>query len=131
MEWARISGIAMVGVVALLILRTHRPEWAPMLRIAVTVVAAGVTLSLASTVLGYVGDLADATGGMDQESWPILLKALGVAFLTEISASVCRDSGETGLSTWVETVGKLEVLLLSFPLIRIVLDTVTDILRMA
>lgn len=131
MEWARVGGIAMVGVVALLILRTQRPEWAPLLRMAVTVVALGLTLSLASTVLGYVTELANATGGLDQEGWPILLKALGVAFLTEIAASVCRDSGETGLATWVETAGKLEVLLLSFPLIKTVLDTVTEILRMA
>ena len=131
MEWARVGGIAMVGVVALLILRTQRPEWAPLLRMAVTVVALGLTLSLASTVLGYVTELANATGGLDQEGWPILLKALGVAVLTEIAASVCRDSGETGLATWVETAGKLEVLLLSFPLIKTVLDTVTEILRMA
>ena len=131
MEWARVGGIAMVGVVALLILRTQRPEWAPLLRMAVTVVALGLTLSLASTVLGYVTELANATGGLDQEGGPILLKALGVAFLTEIAASVCRDSGETGLATWVETAGKLEVLLLSFPLIKTVLDTVTEILRMA
>ena len=131
MEWARVGGIAMVGVVALLILRTQRPEWAPLLRMAVTVVALGLTLSLVATVLGYVTELANATGGLDQEGWPILLKALGVAFLTEIAASVCRDSGETGLATWVETAGKLEVLLLSFPLIKTVLDTVTEILRMA
>ena len=128
MEWARVGGIAMVGVVALLILRTQRPEWAPLLRMAVTVVALGLTLSLASTVLGYVTELANATGGLDQEGWPILLKALGVAFLTEIAASVCRDSGETGLATWVETAGKLEILLLSFPLIRTVMDTVADML---
>ena len=131
MEWARVGGIAMVGVVALLILRTQRPEWAPLLRMAVTVVALGLTLSLVATVLGYVTELANATGGLDQEGWSILLKALGVAFLTEIAASVCRDSGETGLATWVETAGKLEVLLLSFPLIKTVLDTVTEILRMA
>lgn len=121
----------MVGVVALLILRSYRPEWAPLLRIAVTVVALGLTLSLVTTILGYVSELAEVTGGVSQEGWSILLKALGVAFLTEISASVCRDSGEAGLATWVETAGKLEVLLLSFPLIKTVLDTVTDILRMA
>jgi hypothetical protein len=31
----------------------------------------------------------------------------------------------------VETAGKLEILLLSFPLIRTVLDTVTELLGMA
>ena len=131
MEWARIGGIAMLGLTALLLLRAYKPEWAPFLRMAVTVVALGLTLTLAATVLSYVTELASATGALEGEGWPILLKALGVAFLTEIAASVCRDSGETGLATWVETAGKLEVLLLSFPLIKTVLDTVTEILRMA
>ena len=121
----------MLGLTALLLLRAYKPEWAPFLRMAVTVVALGLTLTLAATVLGYVTDLAAATGALDGVGWPILLKALGVAFLTEAAASVCRDSGEGGLATWVETAGKLEILLLSFPLISTVMDTVTDILGMA
>ena len=131
MEWARIGGIATVGLAALLILRAYKPEWASLLRMAVTVVALGLTLTLAATVLSYVTELASATGALEGEGWPILLKALGVAFLTETAASVCRDSGETGLATWVETAGKLEILLLSFPLIRTVMDTMTDMLGMA
>jgi stage III sporulation protein AD len=131
MEWARIGGVATVGLTALLILRAYKPEWAPFLRMAVTVVALGLTVGLVSTVLTYITDLATATGGLEGEGWSLLLKALGVAFLTETAASVCRDSGETGLATWVETAGKLEILLLSFPLIRTVLDTVTELLGMA
>ena len=130
MEWARIGGIAMVGLTALLILRAYKPEWTPLLRMAVTVVALGLTLTLATTVLNYVTDLVSATDALSGESWPVLLKGLGIAILTEAAASVCRDSGETGLSTWVETAGKLEILLLSFPLIRTVMDTVTDMLEM-
>lgn len=131
MEWARIGGVATVGLTALLILRAYKPEWAPFLRMAVTVVALGLTVALASTVLTYITDLASATGALEGEGWSLLLKALGVAFLTETAASVCRDSGETGLATWVETAGKLEILLLSFPLIRTVMDTVTELLGMA
>ena len=128
MEWARIGGVATVGLTALLILRAYKPEWAPFLRMAVTVVALGLTVALASTVLTYITDLASATGALEGEEWSLLLKALGVAFLTETAASVCRDSGEAGLATWVETAGKLEILLLSFPLIRTVMDTVADLL---
>ena len=117
-----------MGLAALLIFRAYKPEWAPFLRMAVTVTALGLTLTLAATVLTYVTELASATGVSEGEGWPLLLKALGVAFLTETAASVCRDSGEGGLATWVETAGKLEILLLSFPLIRTVMDTVADML---
>lgn len=131
MGWAKVGGIALTGLSALLILRAYKPEWAAFLRMAVTVVSLGLVISMAATAVGYVTDLTAATGALDGEAWTILLKALGLAFLTETAASVCRDSGEAGLATWVETAGKLEILLLSFPLIRTVLDTVASLLGAA
>lgn len=131
MGWAKVGGIALTGLSALLILRAYKPEWAAFLRMAVTVVSLGLVISLAATAVGYVTDLTAATGALDGEAWNILLKSLGLAFLTETAASVCRDSGEAGLATWVETAGKLEILLLSFPLIRTVMDTVAALLGAA
>lgn len=128
MEWARISGVALVGLVALLLLRAYRPEWGGFVRVAVTVLSAGMILSMAGSVVGYLTELAEGTGALDGEAWTLLLKSLGIAFLTETAASVCRDSGEGGLAGWVEMAGKLEILLLAFPLIRTVMETVTDLL---
>lgn len=128
MEGARIGGLALVGLTALLILRQYKPEWAVFIRIAVTVVSMGIVLSMAGTVISYATDLTHGMGALDGNTWSLLLKALGIAFLTETAASICRDSGETSLAGWVETAGKLEILLLSFPLIRTVLDTVAALL---
>lgn len=123
-----MGGLALVGLTALLILRQYKPEWAVFIRIALTVVSMGIILSMVGTVISYVTDLAAGMSALDGNTWPILLKALGIAFLTETAASICRDSGETTLAGWVETAGKLEILLLSFPLIRTVLDTVATLL---
>ncbi len=131
MEWARMSGVALVGLTGLVILRQYKPEWAPLLRGAVTVIALGMILSMAATAVAYLEDLTAGTDALSGEAWSLLLKALGVAFLTETSAAICRDSGEAGLAVWVETAGKLEILLLSFPLIRTVMDTVAALLGQA
>ena len=128
MEGVRIGGLAMVGLVALLLLRQYRPEWAVFVRIAVTIVSLWLILNLAGTVISYVTELTRGTGALDGETWTLLLKALGIAFLTETAASVCRDSGESSLAGWVEMAGKLEILLLSFPLIRRVMETVSALL---
>ena len=128
MEGARIGGLALVGLVVLLVLRQYKPEWAVFIRMAVTVVSMGIILSMAGTVITYVTDLTEGTGALDGATWSLLLKALGIAFLTETAASICRDSGEASLAGWVEMAGKLEILLLAFPLIRTVLDTVATLL---
>jgi stage III sporulation protein AD len=125
---ARIGGLALVGVAVLLLLKPYKPEWAVFIRLAVTVLAAGLILVPAGTVIAYVRELSQGAGTPDGETWSILLKALGIAFLTETAASVCRDSGEGGMAGWVELAGKLEILLLSFPLIRTVMETVTALL---
>ena len=128
MEAAKIGGLIIVGLTALLILKQYKPEWAVFLRLAVTVVALSLILTVAGGILSYLRELTAGTGAQAGDSWEILLKALGVAFLTETAASICRDSGETGLAGWVEMAGKLELLLLSFPLIRTVLDTAVSLL---
>jgi stage III sporulation protein AD len=115
-------------VAVLLLLKPYKPEWAVFIRLAVTVLAAGLILVPAGTVIAYVRELSEGAGTPDGETWSILLKALGIAFLTETAASVCRDSGEGGMAGWVELAGKLEILLLSFPLIRTVMETVTALL---
>lgn len=129
MEGARIGGLALVGLVSLLLLRQYKPEWAVFIRIAVTVISAGLVLAMAATAITYVTELTEGTGALDGDTWPLLLKALGIAFLTETAASVCRDSGEGTLAGWVETAGKMEILLLSFPLIRTVMETVAALLE--
>lgn len=128
MDAARIGGVALVGLVALLVLRQYKPEWAPFLRMAVTVIILGMILSVAGGILSYVSELTEGTGALNSETWSILLRALGIAFLTETSASICRDSGEGGMAGWVEMAGRLEILLLAFPLIRTVMDTVAGLL---
>jgi stage III sporulation protein AD len=85
---------------------------------------------VAAAVLSDLSGITASLGAPDVEAYSLLLKALGVAFLTETAASVCRDSGEGTLASWVETGGRLQLLLLSFPMIRRVLDLVASLLRL-
>ncbi|MBQ1981621.1 MAG: stage III sporulation AC/AD family protein [Clostridia bacterium] len=126
----RVGGMAILAVVVLLVLRQAKPEWGIPVRLAATLTAMGVILSLAGQVITTLSDLSTSLGttALDGDSWTLVLRALGLAFLTEVTASVCRDSGEGTLAGWVETAGKLEILLLSFPLIRSLLSFVAEVL---
>ena len=48
----------------------------------------------------------------------ILLKTLGVCFLTQLSADSCRDAGEGALAAKVELAGKLFIVILALPLFQ-------------
>jgi stage III sporulation protein AD len=46
----------------------------------------------------------------------ILLRALGITYLTSISADICRSSGEASVAGYIESAGRVELLLLAVPL---------------
>ena len=53
----------------------------------------------------------------------VVLQVLCVAFLTQICASACRDCGEATMAYYVELGGKCEMLILSLPLIKNIIET--------
>lgn len=124
----RIAALAVVGVVALLLFKQYKPEWTTPLRLVLAVLLGGMAVTAVGEVLSFADGLVAGGGELPLHMWQIILKALGIAFVAEIAAGVCRDGGEGGLATWVETAGKLAILLLSLPLIEEILETVKALL---
>ena len=72
-------------------------------------------------------ELGEAAGLSPAVLAPVL-KTVGIAILTHISAEVCRDAKESGIAAFVETAGAAVALCVALPLLRAVLDTVTGLL---
>lgn len=58
-----------------------------------------------------------------------LLKMTGIALISEYTASVCKDSGESAIAEKVEFGAKVIILFLSLPLIMSLFDLITKFLR--
>ncbi len=61
----------------------------------------------------------------------IMLKGLGVAVITRICSSVCRESGRGGIAEYVELAGRLEILLLCLPLMSRILSAASELFELA
>ena len=57
----------------------------------------------------------------------ILLKALGICFLTEFACDCCIDAGQKALANNVSIAGKIMVIVTAIPLYKDVLDTVLSL----
>ena len=66
--------------------------------------------------------------GINYEFLTIILKITGIAFLTEFAVGICRDCGETAISTKIEFGGKILMIALSIPIISALLETIIKIL---
>lgn len=57
-----------------------------------------------------------------------IFKIIGIAWLTEFLCQVCRDAGSNALAVKLEFAAKLTILLLAFPILTAVLESVLTIL---
>lgn len=129
MELMKILGVAFVTSVTAIILRSTKPE----LSFAVTVTGIIIILlflvdSLKS-VLSVFTSIAQTTG-MNNGLLKILLKIVGVGYITEFGAGVLTDFGSPAIADKVTLGGKICIVLLSLPILESLLQLVRGFLTL-
>lgn len=123
----QLSGIALLAAMLILILRELRPAFVPPVRLCATILVTGAALLLYVPVLARVRTLFSETGA--GEYMDVVLRALGIALICELTAIFCRDLGENTLAQGVQLFGKLEILVLALPLVDKVLEMAKELLQ--
>lgn len=123
----QLSGLALLAAMLILILRELRPAFVPPVRLGASVLLVGPALLLYAPVLSRVRTLFSQTGAGEYAD--LVLRALGIALICELTAIFCRDLGENSLADGVQLFGKLEILVLSLPLVDKVLEMAKELLQ--
>ncbi len=128
-EILKIIGVAFVTAIASVLLKSTKPE----LSFAVTVTGVIVILlfvmdSLQNT-LSIFTQLAKMTG-VENGLIKILLKIVGVGYLTEFAAGILNDFGSNAVADKVVLGGKLTIVVLSLPVLEGLLRMVQGFLQL-
>ncbi len=123
----QVAGIGILSAVLVLCLRELRATLALPARLAATLVLLGACVLLYVPVLTRLRALFALSDGADYAT-PVL-RATGIALICEFSAGFCRDMGENTVANGIALFGKLEILVLSLPLIDAVLDIAKELLN--
>ncbi len=119
----KVCGLALVSVMLILLIKKWGNELSTLLKIASGVLLASVCFGALPPLVGYVNDLAWAVGNAElSESVELMLRVLATAIVTHVCAAVCRDSGEGTIGSYVEIGGKVEIVLLTLPMIKKIID---------
>ena len=124
----KVCFFAILCVVIGVIIKQWRPEFSPFVKIASTVSICAMAVSVALPLIAYLRSLF--SGGVSDEIGYVgnVVKALGIAILTQICADMCRDCGEGSAASGVELIGRIEILLLCLPMFEAVISTVSEVL---
>ena len=115
MTFVMCAFVAICTVLIALYLKPQQREIGVLLVIAGTVFLFFVGLKNTSEAVRVIREIVgDSSYSAEVE---IMMKALGIAAVTHISADICRESGEGTVASQVEFVGRMEILILSLPLV--------------
>jgi stage III sporulation protein AD len=120
-EIIKVIGVAFVTALTALLLRSTKPE----LSFAVTVTGVIVILlfivNYMKITLVFLTEISGMTG-LDNGLIKILLKIVGIGYLTEFSAGILNDFGSNAVADKVILAGKLTMLFLAIPVIKTLLQ---------
>ena len=129
MEIFKIIGVAFVTAITAILLKSTKPE----LSFAVTVTGVIVILVFVADMLqntvNIISTIASLTG-IENGLIKILLKIVGVGYLTEFSAGILNDFGSNAVADKVILGGKLTILILSLQIIESVLNLISGFLEL-
>jgi stage III sporulation protein AD len=127
MEVVRIAVIGIGGVFLALLLKETKPEY-----------ATGLTLVIGLMILSLaVGKLAGLFEAMDEireslsidtEYFLTLAKMIGITYVGQFSAGICKDAGFPSTGVQIELFCRLSLLMLSMPILLALLETIEEFL---
>lgn len=127
MNLTAIIGIALIAMILCVLLKGYRPEYSVFLSLIAGIIILLMALDALTPMMGTISQLIEVSG-QGKESFSILLKALGVCFITQLAADACRDAGEGAIASKVELAGKVVILLLAMPLFEQIISVATSLM---
>jgi len=121
MEIAKVALIGIVGVLLAIQFKSQKPEYSLYIGFVVSLVIFAYAVQLLQVILGQVESLRSFLEGSGTYLGT-LLKVIGITYLCEFAAGICRDAGYSAISGQIEVFGKLTVLFAGMPILFAVIE---------
>lgn len=127
MEIFQIAGICIIAAITILVLKEHRPEIAVQVSIVTGVI---ILLMVSGQISSVINLLATLSAKMDVDIAfiSIILKVIGIAYIAEFSAEICKDAGQSAIASKIELASKIFIVILAIPIITSLMDLIISLM---
>lgn len=123
-----IVGLALTGVVMSVIIKESKmPAITIILTLGIGIMMFLILLPMLENIFEIFSELA-SRAGLNQLYLETILKIIGIAYIGEFTAQICRDAGVGAIATKVDIAVKIIIMFLGLPIIINIIDTVLQIL---
>lgn len=123
----QVIGLAIVATVIIAVIKAQRPEIAIQISIAAGIIVFTMILGKISAVIELLNSFAERIN-INTVYISTLLKIVGIAYIAEFGAEVCKDAGESAIASKVELAGKVVIIVLAVPILTSLMDLIVRII---
>ena len=128
MEIIKIAGIALTGVISAALLKSINRDISLYVILATSVIILIAVLGEVSEIFSFIENIYDdITYG--REFFPVIIKVLIIAYITDFTAQLCKDAGEGSIGSKVELAGKVIIFYVAMPILTAILEVIDVLLR--
>ena len=124
--WKTTALVLLTVILGLSLDKTER-DISAVMGIVALCVAACAAVTILNPVLNYLVEL-QRLFHLPDDLISILLKAVGIALVAELSASICADAGNASLGKMLQILGGAAVLTLSVPMFRTLMTIIKEMI---
>ena len=123
-----IIKIGLLGIAAVLLavqFKTQKPEYSLYIGIGAAVLVFSYTFRFLSQLLSQISTLQRFFDG-NGSYLKTLFKIVGITYVCEFSAGICKDAGFSSVAGQIEVMGKLSVMFAGLPILLAVLEQIRN-----
>ena len=120
------AALGLAGALISVLLRKSAPELGLALSLAVSLVAAGLAMSLFRDLKEIV-ELAGEQTGLSPAIISPVLKCIGIGVVTRLAGELCKDAGQGAIASAVELCGTACAMVTALPLMRALLQMIGEL----
>ena len=127
MEIMQIVVFSLISTIIIVMLKAHRPEIAVQASLAAGIIIFALIITKLSPIFDFI-KIYTGKANINMQYLPVLIKIIGIAYITEFGAEVCRDAGENSIASKIEMAGKVLIAILAVPIITTLLELIIKIM---
>lgn len=127
MEIAQVVIIGLIATIIVVFLKDQKPEIALQLSLAAGIVIFLFMITRLTVVIQALQEIALKVN-IDITYLNIVLKIIGVAYLSSFGVEICKDAGQSSIAGKIEFAGKIIIISLAIPILMAVMDLVVKIM---
>ena len=125
MDIIKISLLGICGVILCFFLKETRPEYTAFITMGIGIMILGLAVGKLEYLFGTLRQLKDSLP-VEQEYLTTLIKMIGITYIGQFSAGICKDAGHQATAAQIKLFCRLSVLVQSVPILLALLETIQE-----